>query len=501
MAGKSFPRFERGLRLELNDMIHAAETAVLETIGQVIDEFIIGYDQTGNMGRNYVVRGFTVSNTSGTLLAINNGVAVCQYRHRGAIKSAVHLSGGDPQKVIDVGGLSNGTYYVYVRFDLSEGEFQNRLALDPLASPAPAERVRNVPTRRSESWSVTFADGSPGDEWTQVATFGMSGGAITGVTDTRNLYFEGAPSGGAYPLVPTTDWGTTDDRNNSRGTYGVQGLRKFVRAVQQQLETLQGDGKKWWQTPTTTMNNKLNRDGTNTITGNILPDLDGTRDLGSYGTRFQDVYTDNLYTADAFVEDDLTVTDDASVGGDLTVTGASTAGSYALSAATNWYRSFLILPQFFHTHVTSAPAYDANLADMDGSSYQTATDYLAYGDFDDGPNNDFIIMVPLDGLPHGATLNDIRVSSLWVDAAVSYTVELIRFRSDQNDPDPFVIDTINGTTTGGGLAYESCSASSIGHTINTQIYAYALRIFSADTAGLRRFAVARVSGTTTAVQY
>lgn len=294
MAGKSFPRFERGLRLELNDMIHAAETSVLETIGQLIDEFIIGYDYSGNMGRNYIVRGFTVSNTSGTLLAINNGVALCQYRHRGAIKSAVHLSGGDPQKVIDVGGLSNGTYYVYVRFDLLENQFQNRLALDPLASPAPAERVRNVPTRRTESWSVTFADGSPGDEWTQVASFGMSGGAITGVTDTRTLYFEGAPSGGAYPLVPTTDWGTTDDRNNSRGTYGVQGLRKFVRAVQQQLETLQGDGKKWWQTPTKALTDKLNRDGTNTITGSIEPSADNTFSFGAAAKSFVTVWTQTL---------------------------------------------------------------------------------------------------------------------------------------------------------------------------------------------------------------
>lgn len=340
MAGKSFPRFERGLRLELNDMIHAAETSVLETIGQLIDEFIIGYDYSGNMGRNYIVRGFTVSNTSGTLLAINNGVALCQYRHRGAIKSAVHLSGGDPQKVIDVGGLSNGTYYVYVRFDLLENQFQNRLALDPLASPAPAERVRNVPTRRTESWSVTFADGSPGDEWTQVATFVMSGGAITSVTDTRTLYFEGAPSGGAYPLVPTTDWGAANDRNNSRGTYGVQGLRKFVRAVQQQLETLQGDGKKWWQTPTKALTDKLNRDGTNTITGNIIPDGDGTRDFGSVGARFQDIYTltleatDIVASDDVTVGDDLTVVDDASVGGDLTVAGTVT--NFAVARASGY---------------------------------------------------------------------------------------------------------------------------------------------------------------------
>jgi hypothetical protein len=41
---------------------------------------------------------------------------------------------------------------------------------------------------------------------------------------------------------------------------------------------------------------KIDRDGGNTVTGNILPDANATRDLGSIGTRFDDVFVDKLDT-------------------------------------------------------------------------------------------------------------------------------------------------------------------------------------------------------------
>lgn len=43
--------------------------------------------------------------------------------------------------------------------------------------------------------------------------------------------------------------------------------------------------------------NKLNRDGSNSITGNILPDTTNTKDLGSTDKRFRNIYTTQLNTS------------------------------------------------------------------------------------------------------------------------------------------------------------------------------------------------------------
>jgi hypothetical protein len=290
MATKSFVRTRAGQRVDQPDFERASDTSPRDVVEQLGEHILTGSDTN----RHYVLQGFTTA-TVGTVVTVQGGVGLFGYRDRGEIRYGSVMSSGATSRSIDVGSFSNGAYTVYVALTLNDAEFGNRAFWDA-ALGTPAEVTRNVPTRRSENWAIAVETASPGAEWLPVATFTKTGGTLSALTDVRELFFEGrADSSPAYSIT-NAEWGTTDDRNANRSTYGIKSLRKFVRAVQRQLSSIIG-GSGWWSAIpagadlTTLLSSKLARDGSQTMQGNLTPDGDNTRNLGAAGTRWANIFS------------------------------------------------------------------------------------------------------------------------------------------------------------------------------------------------------------------
>lgn len=209
--------------------------------------------------RAWIVSGFRPVNNGSNQVKVARGVAILATNNAGAAEYGALATEGDPERIIDVTGYGNGTYGVFVRFELTDGGFGNRIFWDPgLAS----ERTENVPTRRVANWGMTVQLSSPGAEWLRVGDAVVAGGLLTSVVPKRNLYFEGHED-----TTYTRDWGGGTDRNGDRATYGLKDFQTFGQAVLKKLEELQSNTARWWTATVEPLDKKVSRDGDLTLAG------------------------------------------------------------------------------------------------------------------------------------------------------------------------------------------------------------------------------------------
>jgi hypothetical protein len=291
MATKSFVRTRAGQRVDQPDFERASDTSPRDVVEQLGEHILTGSDTN----RHYVLQGFTTT-AVGTVVTVLGGVGLFGYRDRGEIRYGSIMSSGATSRSIDVGSFTDGAYTVYVALTLNDAEFGNRAFWDA-ALGTPAEVTRNVPTRRAENWAIAVETASPGAEWLPVATFTKTGASLSTPADIRELFFEGRANNSPAYSVTDAEWGSANDRNANRSTYGIRSLRKFVRAVQRQLNSIIGGANGWWDAVpaganlTTLLSSKLARDGSQTMQGNLTPDGDNTRNLGAAGTRWANIFS------------------------------------------------------------------------------------------------------------------------------------------------------------------------------------------------------------------
>jgi hypothetical protein len=294
---KSYLRTERGERIDHPDFQHAAEISQRDAVTQVIDGLMVGAQpiQVNDQVQNYIVQGFDASVAAGTQVTIFGGTAILSFREAGVPQPGCVLTGGPASKTIDMLNFNDGIYGAYVRFNFREENFLNRLFWNALAVP-PVEVPRSIPTRKAESWDLLIEQTPPGSEWLKVATLTKVGAVVTD-TDARDLFFEGRNSDDFQ--VPDSQWGSVADRLASRGTAGIFGFRRFIRAVQRQFqEIIHGGflspGEGWWDDPTSGFTSgtgprslsqlndeKFGRSGQQTLQGDIIPDTANAYDLGN----------------------------------------------------------------------------------------------------------------------------------------------------------------------------------------------------------------------------
>lgn len=275
---KSFAMFHRGERVTLEDFQRVAETSTRAIVDQLVAKLLVGDDAESSY---YVVHGFDAT-ASGTELTITRGVAVAGYKSQNQTHYGSILSGGDESITRDLADLDDGSHKVFVRLNFTPGGFKNRPHWNPLT---PGETVRNVPTQNNERWSFVVEQVAPGPEWMQIWALVKSGGTLS-LVDTRVFYFEG-PSFLSW-VVPATEWGTVDDRNDDRATYGLFGLRRTLRALMKDIGEIKGSTR-WWQSLATIgaqslydlTEGKLARDGSQTMTGNLNPETADAQSIGN----------------------------------------------------------------------------------------------------------------------------------------------------------------------------------------------------------------------------
>lgn len=289
-------RSDAGERIDHPDFEFLA-TSFLAAVNRITEHFIVGTDDVSEQGENFhpktfVLAGFETTNPSGTTVTVTKdvvsgtvtqpGAAIAAYRELGQPRFGAVLAGGDASKSVDVLSFPNGTYGVYVRLQFRDAEIQNRLFWNPI-TPTPVEFPRAIATRRSESWDVAIELVSPGPEWLLIAELDR---ATMDITDRRNFFFEGQAAND-YEVVDA-EWGSTTDRDDDRAVHGVTGLYRAIRGLQRQVQDIIG-GAGWWVTLAGAsarslaqlVSEKLNRDGSQTMEGDLLPDDDATQSLGS----------------------------------------------------------------------------------------------------------------------------------------------------------------------------------------------------------------------------
>ena len=254
--------------------------------------------------RQWVLRGFDIVSPGAGQVRVNRGVALMAQREKGQVYNGVLVAQGDSQKIVDCSAYGDGTYGVYVRFELNDGEFQNRIFWKPSTS---SETSASIPTRRVANWGMRVEPvGTVGAEWMYLGDVTVTAGLVTAVTKKRKFFFEGDEGNsfntpGIYNVgaavmsddpLTTREWGTADDRNADRATYGVKDLQTWVAAVETQLALI-GTGNSWYEDIVEPLSNKVSKGG-DTISGDLIPSVDnGGRKLGS-ATRHWDAYLHNI---------------------------------------------------------------------------------------------------------------------------------------------------------------------------------------------------------------
>jgi len=271
-------RLQDSQRVDREDVEFLANSA-LSGSKELVQHFLLGHTQyagdtgPGTEGRRKVmiVSGFKpeLATPPGTnnQLKVVRGTALLGMRDPQTNQPSygVVAGVGDDQKILDLSAYANGTYGVWLRFELVDGGFANRVFWDPLAVK---EYTQNIATRRVANWGLTTVLGggpttSPGSEWTYLGDVVKSAGPLA-VTPRRTLYFEGYEQNGLVPpfylpLAYSPAWGSASDRNADRGTYGLQDLHSFVSATLQKLFEIQGTN--WWLAPAESLSNKMSRNG------------------------------------------------------------------------------------------------------------------------------------------------------------------------------------------------------------------------------------------------
>lgn len=298
---KRFLNTHRGERIDQPDLQHAVETQQRDALSQIGEGFLVGDKLVlPSLGiveqpRLFVLYGFQVTNPATTQLTVTGGSGLLGSNENGNVVSGLLINTEvTGTRTIDIGTYANGDYGIYLRLEMREENYENRAFWNADAA-TPAEYSRVVPTRLVEDWNIVVETSSPGPEWMQIYEVNKAGSVLT-LTDMRDYFFEGRAD---LSYAPSNEWGSTSDRAATRNLSGITGLRRFVRAVQRQLGDIIGDD--WWTEITgaikslTDLNaDKLERDGSNEISGDILPDANITHELGSSVRRFLTIFAQDF---------------------------------------------------------------------------------------------------------------------------------------------------------------------------------------------------------------
>ena len=240
-------RFDPNERVDLADLLAAVDTTLRANARDWGTNFLA--DPSGD--RSWVLDGFVTDNADGspyggTQVRVTKGRAILGQREGGQTIFGALTSEGDATRIIDVGTFSSGTYGVYVRFELLSGESSSRAFWDPTGDGE--EIAQTIPTRRLANWSVRIELTTPGAEWLRVSTVVIDASpVVTGITDLRDLYFDGTVDSTYASGWSTEGGGVANDRNSDRQQYGVADLHTFTQATRQCLEDIKGRGlRRWW---------------------------------------------------------------------------------------------------------------------------------------------------------------------------------------------------------------------------------------------------------------
>jgi hypothetical protein len=271
-------KFENTQRVERADMEFVGDTVPRNMGAALPSQFL-----TNPAGQAaWIMSGFAVSNPALKQCRVDRGVALLQTKENGAVERGMLAYEGAAFINLDLAAYANGTYSVYIRFELVDGDFQNRIFWT-----GAAEGPSNIATKRVAGWGMRVELVSPGSEWFKIGEVVVSGSPTLTVTNKRFFYFEGEEAN-ATPYAKS--WGGGTDRNSNRAVNGVKDLQTFVQAVQVQLESLMGGSQRWWETPAVPLSGKVTKAG-DTMSGNLLASATGLN-LGSPGARW-----------DAFLQD------------------------------------------------------------------------------------------------------------------------------------------------------------------------------------------------------
>lgn len=296
MARKTFTKLDVGERVEQSDLQHATLESQLRIMQSIGEDFLMGRSNDSNHPTGVVLEGFEVSEDGAENLTVQGGVALLGMRNNGTAQQGMILSSGDTSKTIDTSAFPDSTVYgVWVRFELRDEDFANRLFWDSVSSPA-QEVVKNIATRKVENWTAVVEVAQPGPEWIKVGEANKTGGTITGnVSDERTFFFDTVTG-----QILDSDWGTVDDRVVSARDQGngVFGLYKHSKATLRQLQDIIG-GTAWVTDPSsgavagtgprslTQLNaEKLGLTGGQEMGQSIVPDTNNIYNLGSASNRW-----------------------------------------------------------------------------------------------------------------------------------------------------------------------------------------------------------------------
>lgn len=277
-------------RVDREDFEFTSETP-LEFARQIGDVFLMPADVP-----QAIISGFTMDEPVVGQFRVTQGTAFLSYRDKGQLKHGAISSEGDAEKIIDVSSLANDTYGVWIRFELTDSAFQNKIFWNAATT---SEITQSVATRRVVNWNVKLSVAAPTSEWVKIGEVPIASGNAGTIVDQRPLYFENAPSA-AYART----WGGGDDRNADRATYGVMDLRTMLDALTKKVEELQSGTnaeagtQRWWVAPVNSLDDMFPLSGSigdpTRVRGNFEPLDSVTHSVGSASLRWLNVHAANI---------------------------------------------------------------------------------------------------------------------------------------------------------------------------------------------------------------
>lgn len=259
----SLLNFGASQRLDLSDLLQLSQGQPLGLSADLAGTFL---SRAATNASKYVLHGFRVvsgvssgnANPAQNQLQVSPGAAILAYRQGAGTPLfgvLAALDGTDQSaQFVDLTYQPASQYTVFLRLNYADSSPTDR-SFWSAATPG-KEYASLTPTRKIATWEVqALATGSnPGSEWLAIANLTWTApttqggiGTISGLTDTRPLYFEGDPSATTpYSVL----WGTgTNDRSADRASYGVGDLKTFVDAIKVCLEDIKGPGVARWYSP------------------------------------------------------------------------------------------------------------------------------------------------------------------------------------------------------------------------------------------------------------
>lgn len=220
-------RSEANQRVDVADWRAVIDTLFSANLRQIPEVLFLGPAQT------FVFSGGELSNPTASVLRITRPRGILAGREGAEAQFGQLTTEGPDFLDLDLAGLPNTIYRVFVRFEFQDGEISSRAFWDP--TPPGEEFSQQTATRRLASWNARVSVSSPGPEWTEVGRVALP--AFT-LTDTRNLYFEGPVD---------NNYAANINRDPDRATNGSLNLQEALSSLRQAIEDIKGRGlRRWW---------------------------------------------------------------------------------------------------------------------------------------------------------------------------------------------------------------------------------------------------------------